>query len=373
MRGYALLILAIVLLGAAAHLYTYTGTPRAPQPRQTVSLDQLVKSINWTSLVHGRLEIYKNGKLVQVVDPDPFTKNIELFFTNLAFINGEIVPDTNLLPIDTSGLRQNIAPSPYTGTSGLLTGPGGSVTFYLSENSAPSDIWNQYALGSYVLAINQSTYEYGFNNTAAWFRVTGWIEAQSNYTIQSIYIVSHTRVGRYDSQTFRDFLLAIEPVSLNITQGDNVTITWYVVIETQYSTNQGYIMFLRNLAAMAMIKIIGESTLLASDGTVFTAKGLGIYYNNYQLCSSQTAITVFSPDPGGICKGIKSYYSSLKNAGYIYNVFYTDEITSINTIYTKYAWFVYGNPYKWIPVMEVSGLNVQNSNEVVASFVLPAG
>ena len=370
MRGLPVLVVA--LLAASVALQTIVAHNVAPkQSQEPPTLESILRSINWTKVVHGRLEIYRNGKLVEVVNPDPFTKNIMLYFTNLAYLVQGIAPSQNLLPITVNGTRQDIGLKAYSSWVGC-TMKKSSVRFFLSSAPAPSNIWNQYSLGSYVLEIDESAYTYGFNSTDAWFTVTGWTEVQNNYTIQSIYIVAHTHSGDYCGGTFNDFLLAIEPVNLSITQGDNVTISWHVDIKIDYTTSNGYRVFLRNLAALVIMKIIGETRLAATDNTFQTTSELGVWSGTPSVCVVNSTYTVFNPNPGGVCKKIRTYYSSLKNLGDIYNIFYSNEINRIGTIYIRFTG-VNPSAKKDYVLMEVTNLNVNNNNEVVASIVVPGG
>lgn len=359
---YTLLVIAILLVSTLAYTLPHKQTTQTKTSTLGNAVLQALSGINWTKLVHARLEIYKNGKLAQIIDPDPFTKNIELFFTNLAFFYSGADTFTDTYPITTSGTRVNIGFSFYSSNS------GGKVTFYLSSTAPPSDIWNTFSLPSSVMNITQSYSEFQFNSTDAWFKVSGWAEAQDNYTIASIFITTNYKGN--------EFLLAVEPVNLTITSGDNVTVTWYVDFKITVQYGNSYI-YLRNLAGLVMFAIMSGGSIIDTGGNTVTLSGSwAATSKTISVCSSSTNYLSFSSNPSGVCKSMSSYYSSLKNSAFMYAIFYSNEISSIATAYVtgqigEYLNEITGWSTHNFVIMEVSNLNVQNNNEDVVSFVLP--
>ncbi len=359
---YTLLVISILLVSALA----YTAPIHKPVKKAKTSTTnntvlQALTGINWTKIVHAKLEIYKNGKLAQVIDPDPFTKNIQYLFNTIIFFTSYSAPTTNLQPIDINGAHIALA----TGV-GVFTG-NGKVSFYLSSSPPPQDIWNTVNLPSYELKIQQQYARFQFNNTYGWIEVTGWAEASSSFNVSSIYITTTIT----HSSSSNEFLLAIDPVNLTINQGDNVTITWVAYFPLQVQNSKGQTLFLRNAVGLLFAWIIGQGSMINTGGNTISFSSLALHasYENY-LCASSSTITSFSANPNGVCKSVQSYYSQQKDIAILYALFYQDEISSINTIYRQVRAYYTTYNYDWFVIFEITDINAVVNNEAYASIVV---
>lgn len=320
-----------------------------------------LNTLNISRLVHARLEIRVNNEKVYVIDPDPFTKNIQYLFNAIIFFTSYSTPSTNLEPIDINGVHVGL-----TGPTGSFVG-NGRVSFYLSSSPPPQDIWNTVNLPSYELKIQQQYARFQFNNTYGWIEVTGWAEATSSFNVSSIYITTTISHGISSNE----FLLAIDPVNLTIAQGDNVTITWVAYFPLQVQNNKGQTIFLRNTLGILFAWIIGQGNMVNTGGYTisFSSLALQASYNNY-LCASSSTITGFSANPNGVCKSVQSYYSQQKDIGILYALFYQDELSTINTVYRQVRAYYTTYNYDWFVIFEITNINAVVNNEAYASIIV---
>lgn len=367
---YTLLVISILLVSALA----YTAPIHKPVKKAKTSttsneLLYALTGINWTKIVHAKLEIYKNGKLAQVIDPDPFTKNIQYLFNTIIFFTSYSTPTTNLEPIDINGVHQAL-----TGGTGIFIG-NGKIVFYLSSSTPPSDIWNTVSLPSSELNITQQYSRYYFNATYGCIDVTGWSEATTSFNASSIYIVASINKGTiYSGWSTYKYLIAIDPLNLTINQGDNVTITWTACFPLVVQNNKGQTILLRNTLGILFAWISGQGSVIDINGNTIGISyiALGNSGKNY-LCASSNTYTSFSANPGGTCKSVHSYYSQQKDIAILYALFYQDELSTINTVYREV--YVLYNPYSTsydttIVIYEISNINAVVNNEAYASIVV---
>jgi len=363
---YTLLVIAL-LIGTISYTLPISREKAAKTSETRNTLLQALTRINWTKIVHAKLEIYRNGKLVQVIDPDPFTKNIQYLFNTVIFFTSYSAPSTNLEPIDVNGVHQALV-----GGVGTFTG-NGRISFYLSSSSPPSDIWDTTSLPSYELKITQQYVRFQVNASYAWIEVTGWAEATSSFNVSSIYITTSINKGTLSGWSTYEYLIAIDPANFTVNQGDNVTITWVAYFPLAVQNNKGQLVLLRNTIGILSAWMTGQGSIIDTGGTTHTISytSLGNSGQNY-LCASASSFTSFSANPSGLCKPVKSYYSQQKDIAILYALFYQDELSSINTVYRQIT--IYYDPHTYdtytVVVYEISNINKVVNNEAYASIVV---
>lgn len=340
-----------------------------------------IAKIKWSKIIKGRLAIYINNKLAEIIDPDPFTKNIELFFSNLAFLSSDSAPSSTY-PITLSGTPVSIAPrkGSYSSSYQHYMVRGVGVRFYLSNESVPNDIWNTFSIPSYLLSGQQQYNEVYFTSTDAIVKISTLILSNVNATIRSIYITA--KIAKYNpssySNSYYEYLLAVEPVNLTIKEGDNITITWSLDIKLAINTGSSTI-YIRNLVGLVIGMITGTYSVIDTSGNTRTGSYIGVDWSIPNLCVSDESFTSFSSSVNGYCKYARTYYSSIQELAIMYTVYYPEElsISSIKTLYSIGELYS-GNPSTSplpkfnIILVEVTGVNEQvSSREVVASINYP--
>ena len=348
-------------LATAPHLKQEIGSSRGNS--HPTGLDGISVAIYRS--MHATLTVYVNGKPVYHADPDPLTKNIQYFINNI--IAAPVALPAQLNPVDTNGARVNVERT--SASTNAESQP--SMIFYLSESDPPQDYETAYSLPTTFMSLGVSSITTIVANGEFVLTVTSTTEeASSSTTIKSLWVVTNI----VDSGgTSHQFVVAVEPMNLTVSAGDNVTVTWSLHVPLEVSV-KGRTVLTRNLAGLLSYYLTGYVDVILQDGSRKAGSGrVYAYTYGYYICALGTSLTQFSPAPGGVCKSYKLFYSQNKNLGFIYAIYYGSEITGAQTLSTKqnYQFYVGGGLNVYIYVVEITNVGGTCGEVCAAGITLP--